>query len=49
LTFFKRMLLNHYPTTNVPPYYFTGRRKFYTHVFVQKVAVWKIIFSPKTL
>jgi len=26
---FKRMLLNHYPTTNVPPYYFTGPRKLH--------------------
>ena len=27
LDVFKRMLLNNYPTTNVPPYYFTGHRK----------------------
>jgi len=27
LHIFKRMLLNHYPTTNVPPYYFTCPRK----------------------
>ena len=27
LDIFKRMLLNHYPTTNIPPYYFTGSGK----------------------
>jgi len=29
LDIFKRMLLNHYPTTNVPPYYFTCPRKLH--------------------
>ena len=50
LDIFKRMILSHYPTTKVPPYYFTVEGyKLYTLVFVRKVAVWMIIFSLQTV
>jgi len=43
LDIFKRILLNHYPTTNVPPYYFTGPRKFQV-----KLQVFKLVWSKTT-